>query len=213
MTRTRAFTPLDQSSDGSGLPGSLSGPGNLSRGRNLNRNTGAGRRRLVDITFADDRWRQTELEQLSEEVCRRALEATGKDWTEWEIGLLACDDACIAGLNRRFRGVNRPTNVLSWPVAAAPAFPAGELRSLGEMALSVDTCTREAPDSDKGMSGHLAHLALHGCLHLLGYGHDTNNKATQMERLEVAILASMGIDNPYCAGVSPCASTDRRKDI
>lgn len=104
--------------------------------------------------------------------------------------LLASDDR-ILELNRRFRGKDSPTNVLS--------FPASENGSgyLGDVALALGVASREAQTTGKRLVDHVLHLTVHGVLHLLGYDHQKSGEARTMERLEIAILHELGIENPY----------------
>ena len=132
----------------------------------------------------------------------------GLDAEMCEVSVLGCDDARIAALNAEFREKPTPTNVLSWPAeelaaeeaGAPPAQPepdfTGEI-PLGDIAISYDTCAREAEAADKPMADHVAHLMVHGVLHLLGYDHIRDPDATLMERLEVEILGKLGIEDPY----------------
>lgn len=100
-----------------------------------------------------------------------------------------CDDTEIRELNHQFRGQDKPTNVLS--------FPDGVDGYLGDIAISLETIKREAIEQQKSPDDHLAHMVVHGVLHLLGYDHENDADATEMETLEINILAKMGIDNPY----------------
>ncbi len=162
----------------------------------------------LDIVIDAGPWDAVQLEPLA----RRAVDATlahmGLDAEETEITLLACDDARIAALNADFRGKATPTNVLSWPAQdlAPPATgavpPAPEpgfdgMIELGDIALSYDTCAREAAESGKPMGDHLTHLIVHGVLHLLGYDHIRDGDAALMERIEAEILGNLGQDDPY----------------
>lgn len=97
-------------------------------------------------------------------------------------------------LNRSFRGKDYATNVLSFP-ADLPAFE--HLRFLGDIALCVPVLAREAAEQDKSDRHHVAHLCIHGVLHLLGYDHENDHDAAHMEALEIRALASLGIGNPY----------------
>ena len=117
--------------------------------------------------------------------------------------MLGCDDARIAGLNAAFRGREAPTNVLAWPsVARDPAVPPVE-GALGDVALSYDTCAREAEAQGKALVDHATHLVAHAVLHLLGHDHDTDNAAALMEGHERTILASMGLSDPYAPQPAP----------
>jgi len=131
----------------------------------------------------------------AEAIVRRAVEAVLADYEPDERGALAVlltGDAEIRRLNRDFRHKDKPTNVLSFPAAALP----GEAL-LGDIALAYETCAREAGEDGKLVADHLAHLVVHGALHLLGFDHETPDDAEEMEAEEVAILARLGIADPY----------------
>ncbi|WP_395647177.1 rRNA maturation RNase YbeY [Terricaulis sp.] len=107
------------------------------------------------------------------------------------VAVLLGDDERIAALNKSFRGKDGPTNVLSFPGPRVdPGF-------LGDIALAAETIAEEANSQGKSFEHHAAHLAVHGFLHLLGYDHDEPDKAEVMEARERAILASIGIADPY----------------
>jgi probable rRNA maturation factor len=101
----------------------------------------------------------------------------------------------VRTLNRRWRGKDRPTNVLSFP--ALDSASRGKPRHLGDIVIAYETTKREAIGESKPFAHHLAHLTVHGFLHLLGYDHDKNNDAEKMERLERTILKRIGIPDPY----------------
>lgn len=105
-----------------------------------------------------------------------------------EVAVVFADDAKLRGLNARFRGKDKATNVLSFGDPENP---------LGGIALAFETISAEAKAQNKSFVNHSKHLILHGLLHLLGYDHDTARGARLMEGLEIAILSDMGIPNPY----------------
>lgn len=160
----------------------------------------------LEISVEDSRW------QRLEELSRRAVSATlaylRMNPDLCEVSILGCDDSRIAELNNEFRGKPAPTNVLSWPAedlapeepGATPPLPepdfSGEI-VLGDIAISYDTCLREANEAGKSMDDHVVHLIVHGVLHLLGYDHVRDPDATLMEGCEIEILGKLGIDNPY----------------
>lgn len=138
-------------------------------------------------------------------VCRRAavaaLAAAETSLAESELSMMLTDDATIADLNRRYRGRDAPTDVLSFSnpdlkpgtppsAGAAPAL-------LGDVVVAFETASADAAEDGKSLSDHLAHLVVHGVLHLLGYDHEDDGDARSMEALEVAVLAGLGIENPY----------------
>jgi len=152
---------------------------------------------LVEAVIEDPRWEAAGLEDLAERAARAVLEVEGLDPSTSSISLLCCDDTRIAALNAEFRGKPKATNVLSWPAGPADRAMPGEPAHLGDLALSYDTCAREAGDAGLSLSDHAAHLLVHGVLHLLGRDHVKETEADEMERLETKILASMGVHDPY----------------
>ena len=114
-----------------------------------------------------------------------------------EVSLLFTDDARMRGLNHEYRSKDSPTNVLSLP--AAPVI-AGRLGPpLGDIVLAEETIRREAADQATSFDDHLVHLIVHGFLHLVGHDHEVESEALVMEGLETAILADLGIADPYAA--------------
>jgi len=118
------------------------------------------------------------------------------------VSLLFSDDGEVHVLNREWRGKDKPTNVLSFPMLERDELL--ELRSegppelLGDLALALETCTREAADKGISLSDHAAHLIIHGLLHLAGHDHELGpTEARAMEELEIKALAQMGIADPY----------------
>ena len=116
---------------------------------------------------------------------------------EGALAVLLADDAAVRDLNRRWRGKDRPTNVLSFPAAASAA------PWLGDVALAYETCAREAAEQGKALADHVAHLVVHGVLHLVGWDHQTDAEADEMEGLERDILARMGVPDPYAERDAP----------
>jgi probable rRNA maturation factor len=153
---------------------------------------------LVGTVIEDERWAALGIDPLAERAARAALAGVGRDPERHEIALLACDDARMARLNGVFRGKAQPTNVLSWPAFAGPVpEPGREPLFLGDLALGFETCAAEASGAGVPLGDHVAHLVVHGVLHLLGHDHGASAEADAMEALESNILASMGIANPY----------------
>lgn len=115
--------------------------------------------------------------------------------------VLLSGDARVRALNRQWRGLDKPTNVLSFPSAAAPAARRGTAHHLGDIVLAEETIAREAAELLIGPGDHFTHLMLHGLLHLLGYDHETDAEAETMETLETRLLAGLGISDPYAGSV------------
>lgn len=112
-----------------------------------------------------------------------------------EISIALADDSLVRTLNREYRGKDEPTNVLSFP-ADDPGAP-DRARMIGDVVLALETVEREAREAGKSVAAHVSHLVVHGVLHLAGYDHQTDADAKAMESLETAILAEMGIADPY----------------
>ncbi|RAK67906.1 rRNA maturation RNase YbeY [Phenylobacterium kunshanense] len=110
------------------------------------------------------------------------------------VTILLADDEAVRDLNARFRSKDSPTNVLSFPAPRNPEF------HLGDIALAYGVCAREAAEQGKPLAHHLQHLVAHGVLHLLGYDHIGDDEAEAMESLERAVLAGLGVPDPYAAG-------------
>lgn len=114
------------------------------------------------------------------------------------VTVICTDDAAIHELNRIHRGKDNPTNVLSFPmVTADDDIPAGVPLLLGDVVLGFETMCREAGAQKKTLDAHVAHLVIHGVLHLLGYDHMEDKEAEKMEHLESDILIKLGYANPY----------------
>ena len=164
---------------------------------------------MVDCLIEEPAWEGIDLPGLAERAACATLADQEMAADDWEISLLGCDDARIAVLNADFRDKAGPTNVLSWPAqdlaseedGGEPWFPepfaAGERDSLGDIAISWQTCAREAEAAGKPLHDHVTHLVIHGVLHLLGYDHIRDADAQLMESVEVRILAALGVPNPY----------------
>jgi probable rRNA maturation factor len=143
----------------------------------------------VEIVIEDERWTSAHAD-TAVQAAMAALQGLEEPAS---LAILLADDAALQRLNRAFRGKDKPTNVLSFPAAPMP----GNEAFLGDIAIAFDTLAREAIDEGKSLSDHLAHLVVHGVLHLLGEDHETPEEAEAMEAEERRILAGLGIADPY----------------
>jgi probable rRNA maturation factor len=149
-------------------------------------------RLAIDILIESDRWRGA---PGAAKAVRRAVTAAAAVSPETgELAIVLTDDSAIRTLNRQWRGKDEPTNVLSFPAAEPqPDTPV----VLGDIVIAYQTAAREALAEGKPFMHHLAHLAVHGFFHLLGYGHETAKEARVMEALETTVLARLAVPDPY----------------
>jgi probable rRNA maturation factor len=128
-------------------------------------------------------------------VLRAATAALPKN-EKRSVHILFTDDAAMREINKEWRGFDKPTNVLSFPAAPQPV-PKGEVAHLGDLVLAWETVSNEATTQGKSTSDHISHLIVHGLLHLQGLDHEIESEAEAMEVRETAILAGLGIADPY----------------
>jgi probable rRNA maturation factor len=161
----------------------------------------------TEVIVAADCWQdQPEAEAVILRAINAAAEMVDADVGDAEIAVMLTDDAGIRTLNSNWRGIDKPTNVLSFPALqpTGPREPDDAPRMLGDIAIAYQTTREEADQEQKPFEHHLSHLAVHGFLHLIGHDHETDDEAEAMEALEQEILAQLGIPDPY-------AERDRRE--
>ena len=164
----------------------------------------------IEVVLETDLWNAFDLEDISTRAFDAIAAKLNLADVPYELSILACDDARIATLNAEFRDKPTPTNVLSWPGFDLSPANAGDKPNLpplpehgdpfvniGDIAISYETCMQEANKAALEPQHHITHLLIHGVLHLLGYDHETDIDAQRMESLEIDLLSSMGIGNPY----------------
>lgn len=127
--------------------------------------------------------------------CRQVVQAAWRKYEPAEVSVVLADDDFVHILNRDYRGKDCPTNVLSFENAVKP--PKGQPWMAGDIIVAYQTVVREARAQGKSFAAHLAHLLIHGTLHLQGYDHLTSRQAKSMESLEIKIMERLGYDNPY----------------
>ena len=168
-----------------------------------NRNSGAMARfalPMTEVLVVADGWQsEPDAEAVIQRAIAAAAEIADADTGEAELAVMLTDDAGIRTLNNNWRGIDKPTNVLSFPALppTGPAGPDDAPRMLGDIAIAFETTRAEADDEQKPFDHHLSHLAVHGFLHLIGYDHEEEEDAEAMEALETEILAQLGIPDPY----------------
>ncbi|MFI4935775.1 MAG: rRNA maturation RNase YbeY [Caulobacterales bacterium] len=147
---------------------------------------------MIEVVVEDEGWTAAEpwAEQLALDAAAATLRHEGRPAGAGVVILLT-HDVALRALNAQFRGKDAPTNVLSFP-ALEP-----NQDHLGDIALAFGVCEREAAEQGKPLADHLQHLTAHGVLHLLGYDHEEDAEAESMEARERAILAGLGVPDPY----------------
>lgn len=156
-----------------------------------------------DIAIETEDWPQGNWDALAERAASAVAQVAPElDKSRLGASLLFTDDKAVQELNRQWRGKDKPTNVLSFPMldrADLLALTAdGPPELLGDIALAYRTCAREAAEKGISLTDHVAHLIVHGLLHLAGHDHETGEaQANKMEALEIKALAIMGIADPY----------------
>ncbi|MEM7124111.1 MAG: rRNA maturation RNase YbeY [Pseudomonadota bacterium] len=167
----------------------------------------AGHHLDTDIAIDDAGWLDAVpgVEDLTRRAARQALVVAG-DRYRFTVSIVLGDDQTVRRLNRSWRGIDKATNVLSFPALEVapdrgpepePGHPKNEPIALGDVIVARQTVLHEAAMQDKTASDHLAHLIIHGVLHLLGYDHLDDGEADRMEALEAELLGHLGIADPY----------------
>jgi probable rRNA maturation factor len=150
----------------------------------------------IDIQIQSPLW---EAQPLAAQIVRDAIfaAASALSTAGGEVSIVLTDDSTIAKLNRDWRGIDKPTNVLSFPASGYKADE--DARLLGDIVIAYETLERECDDEHRVFLHHLAHLTVHGFLHLIGYDHQTDTQAEAMEGLESKIMTRLNMPDPYLA--------------
>ena len=150
---------------------------------------------LDDIQVRSPAWKA---EPAAKQTVRAALAAIAATVAiqSMELCIVLTDDKAIRALNRQWRGIDKPTNVLSFP-AAVTATSVSVNKFRGDIVMGYETLRRECDDEGRIFLHHLAHLTIHGFLHIMGYGHNVDAEAEEMEGLESKIMTRMGLPDPW----------------
>lgn len=155
------------------------------------------------LSIHDERWTEA-LPGVSElvDLAVSAALMGAREAGPVEVSVVLANDEMVHALNRDYRGQDKPTNVLSFAQReGGGTVPEGEAEPLGDIIVAFETTAREAEEQDKTLKSHLCHLLIHGVLHLVGYDHQDDAEAEEMEALETAVLAALGIADPYAGSV------------
>ena len=150
----------------------------------------------IDVLVESPLWNK---EPAAEKTIRTAITEAAATLGKpaGEIAIVLTDDTTIQALNRDWRGIDKATNVLSFP--AHTPNPQAAAAMLGDIVIAYETLSRECSDEGKNFLHHLSHLTVHGFLHLMGYDHENDSNAETMEKLEGSILARLDVPDPYLA--------------
>lgn len=154
----------------------------------------------ISITVEDKAWLRVlpRAKKLAVSAALAALKSEGWGRRRVAVDITLINDKAQRVLNRDYRGKNKPTNVLSFPMEGPDDIvPRGRARQLGDITLACETMLREAKEQDKTLESHFVHLVTHGTLHLLGYDHMNRREAEIMESKEIKLLIRAGYDDPY----------------
>jgi probable rRNA maturation factor len=150
----------------------------------------------IDLRIADPRWEALgDIDAFAARVLGHAANCMKE---HGELSVLLTSDAEMQALNKQWRGLDKPTDVLSF-ASRDPEIP-GQPQYLGDVAIGFETSWRDAETMKRPFNGHISHLMIHGFLHLLGYDHIETDDAKVMEPLEAQILAGLGWPDPYATG-------------
>ena len=150
---------------------------------------------IVESDVSEDWGSSTDWAQLAQRAVRAAAAHSDyRDLADTEVSVKFTDDDEVRALNAAWRGKDKATNVLSFPMADEPE----NAPMLGDIVLASGICAREAAEKNVPVETHATHLVVHGMLHLRGYDHETgDDEAEKMEAIERKALASLGIADPY----------------
>lgn len=152
----------------------------------------------IDIDIRDGSWLKSlpDIESDTHNVIAKILNQLLNEEQHAEISIVLADDSFVQDLNKNYRDKDKPTNVLSFPQTEEDEMNMPAIM-LGDIIIASGVIKHEAQEQEKTIKDHYTHMLVHGCLHLLHYDHITDEQAEEMESLEIKILNTLGIKNPY----------------
>ena len=157
---------------------------------------------VIDISVQDPAWEDMgEVENIVFKAAKTALTSAIMPKFAYgralEVSIVLANDDLVQVLNREYRNKDKPTNVLTFAALDAEEPETDGVLNLGDVIMAFQTLQRESQEQGKFLLDHVRHMTVHGVLHLLGYDHETDDEATDMETLEIRILEKLGVQNPY----------------
>jgi probable rRNA maturation factor len=152
----------------------------------------------IDIDIKEPLWEEAvdDIEACVTAMAQSLYQYMGLSASVIELSVVLADDAFVQDLNKQYRHKDKPTNVLSFP-ATEDIFEVDDFLLLGDVVISYQIIEREAVEQSKSFKAHMVHMLVHGLLHLLGYDHQEEDQAQEMEKLEIEFLKTQGYENPY----------------
>lgn len=151
----------------------------------------------IEISTECDEWLKYNVNDITFNVSDVVFSKMHVKHDNLEVCFLFTDNNEMRILNKTYRGIDKPTNILSFPVNIDADYDDAAVRILGSIAIAFETVLMEATNQKKTFEDHLMHLIVHGLLHLLGYGHASSDEADKMEQLEINILEKLNVADPY----------------
>ena len=150
---------------------------------------------MLEIFIQQNDRRYTKRVKKLNSFCRYVIQSAWRSYTPAEVSLVLADDVFVHQLNYQYRHKDSPTNVLSFETKEKPE--KGMVWLAGDIIVAYETVLKESRIQNKSFEAHLAHLLIHGTLHLQGYDHLEEKEAQKMEKLETKLMKSLGYDDPY----------------
>lgn len=152
----------------------------------------------ITLHIKDERWEERipNISTLTQKAVSKTLQFLQLGILDLEMSVVFADDPFLQEYNVRYRGKDKPTNVLSFSALGTPLV-VKEGDNLGDIMIAYETMEKEAQAQGKTLQDHTVHIIVHGVLHLIGYNHEEDDEAEKMEKTEIEILKTLGVQNPY----------------